>query len=96
MKDEELVNAFKAARERIAAGVDDYICYALGDVEDWGEVPRITCGRAQDLIMDRLDLCLSYESWVHENHCMTYPAMSHKEFREGRLQWLDSLIKEFS
>lgn len=88
--DKEIAEAFKIARERIADDSYHYICLALKYKSRAGKV-------AVKVIEERLgDNCCSYEGWMYRHHPELSLKMQPKDFKEGRLQWLDSLIEEFS
>lgn len=82
-----MLKALIDARERIARRRATYICWALDD----GAIPGYK--KAKKLIMKLLNGVTSYNEWLEIHHCREWQDMSYEEFRQGRLQWLDYLIK---
>lgn len=81
-----------------------FLCNAIVlsgiDSDDSYEVRTTQEIRLKQLINERLGDELSYESWiiVHHSHLIIEPMDSEImciQFQRGRLDWLNSLIKEF-
>lgn len=84
------IEALVKARRLINIGTETYICHALKEIGAHRYVKNIE---------DQLSPVTSYEGWVCENHPEVFSQMvaspnSHRYFREGRLQWIDHMIKE--
>jgi hypothetical protein len=82
-----MLEALIDARERIASRRATYICWALDD----GAVRGYK--KAKKLIMKLLGGVVSYNEWLEIHHRNKWWSMSYEEYRIGRLQWLDHLIK---
>ena len=87
----EIAEAFKVARKRISTGKNTFICPAVNRPEN-GYYGML----AQGMIETMLEGCYTYEGWLQTFHPATHKQMKPKDLKEGRLQWLDSLIEEFS
>lgn len=82
-----MLKALIDARKRISQQREIYVCYAL----EASGLPRRK--KAERLVVALLDGAVTYEEWMARNHPRKYWAMSWNHFREGRIQWLDHLIK---
>lgn len=86
----QIAEAFKIAKKRIAGGQNDFICIALGDISTDAALA------AEQVVSERLGNTFTYFDWVSIFHPEVYSKMQPDDFKQGRLQWLDSLIEEFS
>lgn len=98
MKDAALVEVFTRARQEIASGNHRYICNAIICLR---RVPHEDARKASLIVQKRLDGCNSLEAWMYKNHSnllknCPHPFDRYEKYRQARLDWLDSLIKEFS
>jgi len=73
-----------------------YICinieYVLEDIYNinWESV---LVKRYQHKVEEQLgELVNSYEKWMRKNHPEYYMKMSHYDFRQGRIQWIDHML----
>lgn len=82
-----MLEALIDARERIANREATYICWALDD----GAMPGYK--KAKKLIMKLLGGAIAYDEWLEIHHRNKWCNMAFEDFRIGRLQWLDHLIK---
>lgn len=73
------------ARKLIENGDEQYICHALYEVGEAG---------FRWEIMDRLDWSQTYESWLSCNHPYVLNTMTKTDRQQGRLQWMDYMIKQ--
>lgn len=78
--------ALIAARPLIASYAKPFICWALERVSGHA--------RFSDHIMSQLEGCDSYDEWLYENHHETWRRMDFRDFRNGRLQWIDYMIAQ--
>lgn len=92
------VKILRLARELIASGAQEYICYALTKSAltsaDDEAVKHLKC-----VIWFRLWPGVSLEDWLWRVHRIDVKRanQSHREkIRITRLAWIDSLIEEFS
>lgn len=83
-----IAEEFVKAKQRMKRTNRMYICHCLS--------LNPTGGEAAEVIMKRLDGHFTYVSWLEDKYPALCANMSEQDFREGRLQWLDSLIEEFS
>lgn len=89
------LEALKKVRPRIASTLEvsritdsDFICDNLRHVgaPEWRKT-----------ISDKIGNVFSYEAWLELNHEEVYEQMrriGQRAFQEGRLQWIDHMIKE--
>jgi len=82
-----MLKALIDARKRIANRETTYICWALDD----GAIPGYK--KAKKLIMKLLGGAIAYDEWLEIRHRNKWCNMAFEDFRLGRLQWLDYLIK---
>lgn len=82
-----MLKALIDARERIVRRRAIYICWALDD----GAIPGYK--KAKKLVMKLLGGATSYNEWLEIHHRREWQDMFYEDFRFGRLQWLDHLIK---
>ncbi len=78
--------ALIAARPLIASYKVAFICYALTHVTGHA--------RFSDHIMSQLEGCDSYGGWLYLKHHETWKRMDFRDFRDGRLQWIDYMIAQ--
>lgn len=69
------------------------ICYAINCAAEAGEISDSAKWAARALIMTRLDGWATYDQWLSDVH----PKFRIRKgnVQPGRVQWLDSLVKEF-
>lgn len=82
-----MLKALIDARERIVRRRAIYICWALDDGAILGYK------KAKKLIMKLLGGAIAYDEWLEIHHRNKWCNMASEDFRLGRLQWLDHLIK---
>ena len=98
MKNRKHADIFTRARQEIASRNHRYICNAIICLR---RVPYADARKAALVVQKRLDGCNSLEAWMYKNHshllesCPRYYDR-YEKYRQARLNWLDSLIKEFS
>ena len=78
--------ALIAARPLIASYKVGFICYALARVTGH----KRYCKR----IERQLEGCASYGRWLCLKHYETWRCMDFRDFRDGRLQWIDYMIAQ--
>lgn len=77
--------ALRKARPLIESGEERYLCFAIfRALGRWKYESRIS---------RLLDGMCTYEGWVCDNHRATYMKMKSEDFRVGRLQWIDNMIR---
>lgn len=96
----QLSDVFEQVKQDILSDNEIYICISLDDQLEEGS-PKNIVEKAKRIIKDRLGDSYSYEAWVSTHH----PNLYHKHRRcskswdamrkQGRINWLDSLIEEF-
>lgn len=92
MKSSEILSK---AKTRIEVGSDGFICLALKSVRR--HLSRNDQKKADQLIYwiaRMLDGRRTYGDWLRENHKRVAIGMTLADARDGRLQWLDWMIKE--
>lgn len=102
----QIADVFRAARPRIASGMNNFICYAILDTNN----DMTLSYKARDIIQGRIqagirevnrheDWRTTLDSYLHYAHGISFSQMTGDEgidkMRNTRLVWLDSLIKEF-
>ena len=91
--DAQVAQAFLQALEKIEDGKTTFICTALCTIDS----PTHVRNRARAIIRGRLgEGVSSYSVWVRINHPNVFVKMGIEDYRQGRIQWLKSLIEEFS
>lgn len=96
----ELSDIFWKVKQELIADHDNYICLSLDDQLEKGS-PKNIVEKAKRIIQDRLGGSYSYETWVNIHHPSLY--YKHNRYskpwaamrKQGRINWLDSLIEEF-
>lgn len=104
MKNKQVAKAFKLVRDSLIKRKSwnwNWICFELEDLYDIGLITKKTLDAAKNIIESRLENNSSYQSWVREKHPDVYKsALDSWQFLDlmhyGRIQWLESLIEEFS
>jgi len=80
----EFSKALRKARPLIESGEARFMCHALGITGGGNFASRIS---------RHLKKCLTYEIWLDKHHREVFLKMTKNDFRDGRLQWIDHMIK---
>ena len=73
------------ARKLIENRYETYICHALRDIGG---------AEFRQEIINRLDGCPTYESWLLNTHPHVLATMDITDRQQGRLQWMDYMIEQ--
>lgn len=95
----QIVHALRLAKRRITIGVSRFICIALDDLVNSGDIQEATCCLVQGrIIMRRLRPYASLDSWIIAKVATERGGDDafEKAVRQHRIKWLDLMIKEFS
>lgn len=92
----------KHVRKLIENGDHKYICYAIEHLESMGKINWFVARRLKNHVMNQLDGCTSYGSWMRVHHGQLFLAADKRgrrvfdaKLREGRLAWIDHMIAKF-
>lgn len=85
------LEALRKARPLIASGKEIFICQALDTIGG---------GKFKHRIMYQLGIDIgndgefySYGTWLKAHHHTTWLRMTQSDIRDGRLQWIDHMIR---
>jgi len=77
-------------RPLIKSGEASYICVALYMTDNFK-----FDGRIHRQLVDAMgNSCSSYEQWMYMTHRAVSRKMTARDYREGRLQWIDHMIAQ--
>ena len=85
------VEALRAVRPKIEDGTYLFICVAIHN-----ECPAACRRQHIQRVMDMLKGAETYQDWMNRKHRHIYDKMGQTPgaFRQGRLQWIDDMIKK--